>query len=289
MKIVVVGGNGRIGKKLVRILRQADCRVLVASPSHGVDAVTGAGLAQAMTEAEVVVDVSNSPSLDGAAALRFFEAASRNLLSVDRAAGVRHHVVLSIVGVDRLIFGDYFRAKKMQEDLLKTSGIPFTIVRSTQFFEFISDVVQEGTAREIAISPALAQPIAAEDVAATLASAIFSGPIDATLEIAGPQQFRLDEVAAEIATAHEDGRRIVADPHARYFGTVLEERSLLPDPGARIASRRFEDWLRDSLGPDWSALPDPVDEVTTERGPASSGSFIPGTPMFSSLPRGKSQ
>jgi uncharacterized protein YbjT (DUF2867 family) len=254
MKVVVVGGSGRIGEKLVRILRQADCRVLVASPSHGVDAVSGAGLAQAMTDAEIIVDVSNSPSLEGAAALHFFEAASRNLLSVGRAAGVRHHVVLSIVGTDRLIFGDYFRAKKMQEDLVRASGIPFTILRSTQFFEFISDVVQEGTAREIAISPALAQPVAAENVADMLTDIVFSGPLNATAEIAGPQQLRLDEVATEIATAHEDDRRIVADVHAPYFGAELEERSLLPDPGARIASLRFEDWLRDSLRPNWSSV-----------------------------------
>jgi len=286
MKVVVVGGSGRIGEKLVRILRQADCRILVASPSHGVDAVTGAGLAQAMADAEIVVDVSNSPSLDGAAALHFFEAASRNLLSVGRAVGVRHHVVLSIVGTDRLIFGDYFRAKKMQEDLVKASGIPFTILRSTQFFEFISDVVQEGTASEITISPALAQPIAAENVADMLADVVFGTPINDSPEIAGPQQLRLDAVATEIATAHEDGRRIVADVHAPYFGAELEERSLLPDPGARIGSLRFEDWLRDSLRPNWSSVP----ETRTLRGEAMSdggcarlGTLVPEALPFAPL------
>lgn len=254
MKIVVIGGSGRIGEKLVRNLRQEDCRVFEASPSYGVDAVTGAGLAEALADAEIVVDVSNSPSLEGAAAMRFFGVAGRNLLAAGRAAGVRHHIVLSIVGLDRLLAGDYFRAKELQEDLVKESGLPFTIVRSTQFFEFISDVVQEGTAREIPISPALAQPIAGEDVADTLADAVFSDPFDAVIEVAGPEQFRLDAIATEIATAHEDGRRVVTDVHARYFGAELEERSLLPGPHARIAPQRFDDWLRDSLRPDWAAV-----------------------------------
>jgi uncharacterized protein YbjT (DUF2867 family) len=250
MKVVVIGGSGRIGEKLVRNLRQEDLRVFEASPTFGVDTVTGIGLAQALEGAEIVVDVSNAPSLEGAVALRFFETSGRNLLAAGRAAGVRHHVALSIVGVDGLAAGgDYFRAKKIQEDLVKASGIPFTILRSTQFFEFISDVVQEGTDRDIPISPALVQPIAGEDVADTLADAVFSDPFDATFEVAGPERFRMDEVAAEIATAHEDGRRIVADIHARYFGAELDERSLLPGPDARIATRRFDDWLRDSLRP----------------------------------------
>jgi uncharacterized protein YbjT (DUF2867 family) len=255
MKIVVVGSTGRIGQKLVKILHQEDCRVLEASPTHGVDAVTGKGLVEAMTDAEIVVDVANSPLLEGAAPIRFFESASRNLLSAGRAAGVRHHIVLSIVGVDGLASNDYFRAKKMQEELVKASGTPFTILRSTQFFEFIRDVVQEGSAREIAISPALVQPIASEDVADTLTEAVFGAPSNGILEVAGPEQFRLDAVATEIATAYEDGRRIVADIHAPYFGAELAERSLLPSPDARIASLRFDDWLRDSLRPEWSSMP----------------------------------
>jgi uncharacterized protein YbjT (DUF2867 family) len=254
MKIVVIGGSGRIGEKLIRNLRQEDCRVFEASRSWGVDTVTGGGLAEALADADTVVDVSNSPSLDGPAALRFFETSTRNLLSAGRAAGVRHHIALSIVGLDRLLAGDYFRAKKIQEDLIEASGIPFTIVRSTQFFEFISDVVQEGNVGEIAISPALAQPIAGEDVADALADAVFSDPFDAMIEIAGPEQFRLDAIASEIAAAHEDGRRVVADVHARYFGAELEERSLLPGPDARIAAQRFDDWLRDSLRPAWAAV-----------------------------------
>jgi uncharacterized protein YbjT (DUF2867 family) len=255
MKIVVIGGSGRIGRKLVENLRQQDCRVLAASPTFGVDTVTGIGLAEALTDAEIVVDVSNSPSLDGPDALRFFETSGRNLLAAGRAAGVRHHITLSIVGVDRLLTIDYFRAKKLQEDLIKASGIPFTIVRSTQFFEFISDVVQDGTASEIAISPALVQPIAGDDIAEALADAVFSQALDAMLDVAGPEQFRLDAVATEIATAHEDGRRIVADIHARYFGAELAERSLLPGPDARIGSRTFDDWLRDSLRPGRVSIP----------------------------------
>jgi uncharacterized protein YbjT (DUF2867 family) len=252
MKIVVIGGSGRIGEKLVAILQEKGCDVVPASPTFGVDTVTGAGLGKALAGAEIVVDVSNSRSLDGPSALRFFETSGRNLLSAGRAAGVRHHIALSIVGVDRLLPIHYFRAKKVQEDLIKASGIPFTILRSTQFFEFISDVVQDGTVREIPISPALVQPIAGGDVADTLADAALSAALSTTLEVAGPEQFRLVDVATEIATAHEDGRTIVADVHARYFGAELEERSLLPGPEARIASLRFDDWLRESLQPNRS-------------------------------------
>jgi len=249
MKIVVIGASGRIGKKLVSRLRREDLHVVEASPSFGVDTVTGAGLAAALENAGIVVDVSNSPSLDGPSALRFFETSGRNLLAAGRGAGVRHHVALSIVGVDGLLASGYFRAKKIQEDLVRASGIGFTILRSTQFFEFISDVVQDGTAGEIPISPALVQPIAGEDVADALADAVLGDPSNGLLEVAGPERFRLDEVATEIATAHEDGRRIVADSHARYFGAELGQHSLLPGPDARIGLLRFDDWLRDSLQP----------------------------------------
>ena len=246
MKIVVVGSTGRIGQKLVKILHQEDCRVFEASPTHGVDAVTGTGLADAMTDAEIVVDVSNSPALDGPAPLHFFETVSRNLLAAGRAVGVRHHIILSIVGTDGLVANDYFRAKKLQEDLVKAAGIPFTIVRSTQFFEFISDVVQEGTTREIAISPALVQPIASEDVADVLTGAIFSAPLHGTLEVAGPEQFRLDEVVRRYLAARKDPRQVIADPHARYYGIQVSERSLVPADGARLGKTHFEDWLRQS-------------------------------------------
>lgn len=255
MKVVVIGGSGRIGEKLVRNLRQEDLRVLEASPTFGVNTMTRAGLDHALEGAEIVVDASNAPSRDGAAALRFFETSGRNLVAAGRAAGVRHHIVLSIVGVDGLLVSDYFQAKKIQEDLVAASGMPFTILRSTQFFEFIRDVVQDGTAAEIPISPALVQPIAGEDIADTLADAVFSDPFDGVLEVAGPEQFRLDEVATEIATAYEDSRQIVPDIKARYFGAELGERSLLPGPAARIASLRFDDWLRDSLQPRRISIP----------------------------------
>lgn len=249
MKVVVIGSRGRIGTRLVRNLRQEDLRVLAASSSTGVDTVTGTGLDAALEEADVVIDVSNASPGDGAAALRFFEASSRNLLAAALKAGVRHHVVLSIVGTDALLASDYFLGKKIQEDLAAASGIPFTILRSTQFFEFISDVVQDGTAGEIPIAPAFVQPIAGEDLADMLADTVFSEPFNGLVEVAGPEQFRLDEVAAEIATAHEDGRRVIADPAARYFGAELAQQTLLPGADARIAKLRFDDWLRDSLQP----------------------------------------
>lgn len=249
MKIVVIGGSGRIGEKLVRNLRQEDCRVFEASPTYGVDTFTGAGLAEALINADIVVDVSNSPSLDGADALRFFEASGRNLIAAGRAAGVRHHIALSIVGVDRLLSGGYFQAKKIQEELIEASGIPFTILRSTQFFEFIRDVVQDGTAEEITISPALVQPIAGDDIADALADAALGRPMNAIMEIAGPERLRLVDVAIEIATAFEDTRRVFAETHAPYFGVELENDSLLPGPDAWIARTRFDDWLRASFQP----------------------------------------
>lgn len=256
MRIVVLGASGRIGKKLVTTLRRTDCDVIAASPSFGIDSVTGAGLAGALAGADMVVDVTNAPSYESAAAMRFFETSGRNLTAAARAAGVRHLVALSVVGVDRLTSG-YFVAKQLQEDLIRLSGLPYTIVRSTQFFEFIRDVVQQGTAQEITISPALVQPVAAQDVADALAMALSRGPVNDIEEIAGAERLRLDEVAAEIATLHEDARRVIADVHARYFGAVLDERSLLPGPGARIAPHRFDDWLRDSLQPAWAATPAP--------------------------------
>jgi uncharacterized protein YbjT (DUF2867 family) len=247
MKIVVIGGSGRIGEKLVYNLRQDDFRVLEASPSCGVNTITGEGLAEALAGAEVVVDVSNSPSLEGAAPLQFFETSGRNLLTAGKAAGVQHHIVLSIVGTDRLQGAAYFRAKKIQEDMLKASGLPYTIVRSTPFFEVISAVAQEGTSDEIIISPALMQPIAAEDLAQTLADVAVNDPLSRTIETAGPEQFRLDYLATEVLTAYEDPRRIIADPHAPYFGAQLDDRSLLPGDGVLISPLRFEDWLRDTL------------------------------------------
>ena len=249
MKIVVIGATGRTGEKLVRALRRDDVEVVEASPTHGVNTITGEGLAEALEGAEVVVDVSNSPSLEGGAALRFFEASSRNLLAAGKAAGVRHHIALSVVGTDGLQANDYFRAKKIQEDLIKQSRIPFSVLRSTQFFEFVADAVQNGRDDDVVIAPALAQPISRLDVAELLAELATGEPLNGTIEVAGPERFRLSDVATEVLTAYEDPRRIVADPHAPYFGAEVNDESLLPGPEARIGTLRFEDWLRRSLEP----------------------------------------
>jgi uncharacterized protein YbjT (DUF2867 family) len=247
MKIVVIGGSGRIGRRLVSKLAARGCDVLGASPSSGVDAFTGAGVSRALAAADVVVDCSNSPSLE--AAPNFFARATHNLLAAEERAGVAHHILLSIVGLERLFAGLYFRAKKIQEEFARASGIPFTIVRSTQFFDFISGVVQDGGISQIPIAPALVQPIAGDDVAEFLAGVAVGHPAIATVEIAGPERFRLDELAAEMATLWEDGRSIATDVHAPYFGVELGERSLLPGPGALIGRTRFDDWLRSTLQP----------------------------------------
>ncbi|CAN7212163.1 NAD(P)H-binding protein [Phenylobacterium sp. LjRoot225] len=249
MKIVVIGGSGRIGEKLVYNLRQTDCMVLEASPTYGVNTITGEGLDDALAGADGVVDVSNSPSLDGAAALHFFELSGRRLLAAGKAAGVQHHIALSIVGTDGLQASGYFRAKKLQEDLIKASGIPYSILRSTQFFEFIAGVVQDGGDNDVVISPALAQPISGIDVAEALADLATREPLNRTVEVAGPERFRLSDLATEVMTAYEDPRRIIADPHALYFGAELTDQSLLPGREARIGLLRFEDWLRQSLQP----------------------------------------
>ncbi|MBU1376194.1 MAG: SDR family oxidoreductase [Alphaproteobacteria bacterium] len=249
MKIVIIGGSGRIGRKLVFDLRQNDYRVLEASPSFGVDAISGFGLDEALEGAEVMVDVSNSPTLDGETALRFFDTAGLRLAAAARAAGIRHHVALSIVGTDRLQASGYFRAKKRQEDLIKASGLPFTILRSTQFFEFIAGVVQDGARAEVRISPACVQPISGLDVAEALADLATGAPLNDTIEVAGPERFRLSDLAVEVLTAYEDSRRVAPDPAATYFGATLEETSLLPGRNARIAALGFDDWLRSSLQP----------------------------------------
>lgn len=249
MKIVVIGATGRTGATLVATLRRDDFEVLEASPSRGVNTITGEGLDQALQGATVVVDVSNSPSLVGPAARRFFEASGRRLLAAGKAAGVQHHIALSIAGTDRLQASDYFRGKKIQEDLIKESGIPYSILRSTQFFEFIADVVRSGEDDAVVISSVLAQPVSRPDVAAALADIAQRKPLNRTVEMAGPERFRLSDLAMEVLTAYEDSRRIVADPHALYFGAELDDQSLLPGREARIGALRFEDWLRQSLQP----------------------------------------
>ncbi len=249
MKIVVIGASGRIGSRLVGKLRQDGVPVLGACPTLGVDTITGEGLDRALAGATVVVDVSQSPSLDGADALRFFETSGRRLLAAAKAAGVRHHIALSIVGTDRLQAIGYFRAKKLQEDLIRDSGIPFSLLRSTQFFEFIAGVVQDGSQDDVVITPALGQPVAAFDVAEALADLATGEPLNRTVELAGPERFRLCDIADEVLTAYEDPRRLIPDPRAPYFGAQITDHSLLPSPEARIGALRFENWLRQTLQP----------------------------------------
>lgn len=254
MKVVVIGASGRVGSKLVVKLRRDGCQVVEASPTFGVNTVTRQGLAAAIHGAQVVVDVSNSPVLEGEAAIRFFEASGRNIAAASEAAGVQHRIALSIVGTDGLQASGYFRAKKIQEDLLKASSIPFSILRSTQFFEFIAGVVQAGGYDDVPVSPALVQPIATVNVGETLAAIAMGEPLNRTTEVAGPERFRLDDLTTQVLTAYEDRRCVITDVHAPYFGAQLEERSLLPGDGARIADLHFQDWLRQSLQPEGRQL-----------------------------------
>src|SRR3954453_21510359 len=244
MKIIVVGGTGLIGTKLVKNLRELGHEVVAASPSSGVNAFTGEGLAEALTGAQVVVDVANATSWEDKAALEFFETAGQNLLAAESAARVGHHVALSVVGADRLPASGYLRAKVAQENLIKTSGIPFTIVRSTQFFEFVKGIIQSATeGQTVRLSPALMQPIAADDVAAALTDVAVAEPIDGTVEIAGPEPIRMDEFVRQFLSATGDGRNVTTDVHARYFGTELNDQSLTPGNNARLGSIHFAEWL----------------------------------------------
>jgi uncharacterized protein YbjT (DUF2867 family) len=245
MKIVVIGGTGLIGSKLVDELRKDGHEPLTAAPETGVDILTGEGVAEAVEGAQVVVDVANAPAWDDAAVLDFFQTSSRNLLAAEAAAGVGHHVTLSVVGADRLAAeSGYMRAKVAQEDLVKAGPIPYTIVRATQFFEFIGRIADSSTEGDtVRLSPCLVQPEAADDVVSTLADVAVGAALNDTVELAGPEAFRLDELARRVLEAHDDRRQVTADEHARYFGAELDDRSLTPGDDARIASTRFEDWL----------------------------------------------
>lgn len=244
MKIVVIGGSGLIGANIVGRLRLDGHEVVAASPRTGVDTVTAAGLAQALAGAQVVVDVANSPSFEDRAALEFFETSGRNLLAAEVDAGVEHHLALSVVGTDRLPQSGYFRAKVAQETLIKASRIPYTIVRATQFFEFIGSIIDANIDGEVArLSPALMQPIAADDVSALLADLAVGAPLNGTLEIAGPDCFPIDEIARKFLVAQDDRRQVVADVHARYFGSQLSDRSLLPGANPSLGPTRFHNWL----------------------------------------------
>jgi uncharacterized protein YbjT (DUF2867 family) len=248
MKIVVIGGSGLIGTKLVNKLRQLGHEVVAASPDSGVNIITGEGLAEALAAAQVVVDVANSPSFEDKAVLEFFETSGRNLLAAEAAAGVGHHVALSVVGTDRLLQSGYFRAKMAQEDLIKASKVPYTILRSTQFFEFLNGIAQSATdGQTVRLSPAFVQPIVSDDVAAALAEVTLGAPVNGTVELAGPERLRLDELVRRFLTATQDPREVVTDVHARYFGLELNDQSLTPGDNPRIGPTRFENWLSRSV------------------------------------------
>ena len=248
MKIVVIGGTGLIGTKLVKKLRERGDEALPASPSSGVNSVTGEGLAEALAGAQVVVDVSNSPSWEDKAVLEFFETSTRNLLAAEGAAGVGHHVALSVVGTERLLQSGFFRAKMAQEELIQASKIPYTIVRSTQFFEFVDGIAQSATdGQTIRLSTAHIQPIVSDDVAAALAEVTLGTPVNGMIEIAGPERLGLDELVRRFLRAKQDTRQVVTDVHAQYFGIDVNDQSLTPGDNPRIGATRFEDWLSRSV------------------------------------------
>jgi len=250
MKIVIIGGTGLIGSKVVARLRKDGHQAGPASLDTGVNTITGEGLAQVLTGAAVVVDVSNSPSFEDAAVLKFFQTSTGNQLAAEAAAGVRHHVALSIVGCDRVPGSGYLRAKVAQEKLIRGSSIPYSIVRATQFFEFFKRIADEATVgNTVRIPPVLFQPMAAADVAHAVAGVAEGSPLNGVLEIEGPKQFHFDEFIRAGLKARHDARNVIADPHARYFGAELSESSLVPGAGARLGEVRFEDWLSQSAVP----------------------------------------
>jgi uncharacterized protein YbjT (DUF2867 family) len=247
MKIVVIGGSGLIGSKLVNKLREHGHEAVAASPNSGVNTLTCEGLAEVLKGAAVVVDVTNSPSWEDAAVMRFFETSTRNLLAYEAAAGVGHHVALSVVGTERLLASGFFRAKMAQENLIKGSSIPYSIVRATQFFEFVKGIADFSTdGNKVRLPPALIQPMAADDVASAVGRVATGSPVNGTVEVGGPELFRLDELIRQGLAAHKDPREVVADPHARYYGVELSERALLPGDDARLGETRFKTWLTQS-------------------------------------------
>ena len=244
MKIVVVGGTGLIGSKLVNKLREDGHEAVAAAPNTGVNTLTREGLAHALKGASVVVDVSNSPSWDDAAVLNFFETSTRNLLTYEAAARVGHHVALSVVGTDRLSESGYFRAKIAQEKMIKESSIPYSIVHATQFFEFLKGLADISMIDgKVHLPPVLFQPMAAEDVASGVAKVAVDRPLNGIVEIAGPEQFRVDELVRRRLAALEDPREVIADPNALYSGAKISEKTLLPGNNARLGETRFETWL----------------------------------------------
>ena len=244
MKIIVIGGTGLIGTKVVQNLRDKGHEAVAASPSKGINAVTGAGLAAALVGAQVVVDVANAPSWEDKAVLEFFETSSRNLAAAESAAGVGHHVALSVVGTDRLLASGYFRAKMAQEKLIKASPIPYTIVRATQFFEFVGGIAQSATeGQTVRLPPVLMQPIAADDVAAVMADVALAAPLNGTVDLAGPEPIRPDDLVRQFLTATGDARTVITDPKALYYGISVNDQSLTPGDNPRLGPTRFADWL----------------------------------------------
>jgi uncharacterized protein YbjT (DUF2867 family) len=244
MKIIVIGGSGLIGKKVVKNLRQQGHEVVAASPSSGVNTVTGEGLAQALAGAQVVVDVANAPSWEDKAVLEFFETSGRNLLAAEAAAGVGHHVALSVVGTDRLLASGYFRAKMAQENLIKTSSIPYTIVRATQFFEFVGSIAQLATeGQTVRLPPVLMQPIVSDDVAVVVAEVAVKEPLNSTIELAGPEPIRQDDLVRQFLKATGDTRTVITDSNALYYGIAVNDQSLTPGDNPRLGPTRFADWL----------------------------------------------
>ena len=274
MKIVVIGGTGLIGSKVVTKLNASGVEAVAASPNSGVNTITGEGLAQVLEGASVVVDVSNSPSFADAAVLAFFETSTRNILAAEATAGVKHHVALSVVGTDRLSESGYFRAKIAQEKLIKAGSIPYSIVHATQFFEFIKGIADLGTeGQTVRLAPVLIQPMAAEDVAAAVTRVAIGPPLNRMVEVAGPDQFRLDALVRRYLSARGDSRTVIADPLAPYSGAVLHERTLVPDD-AQLGAIHFEDWLAQSVtatAPTADRAPPPaVDASSAHRQPDAS-------------------
>jgi uncharacterized protein YbjT (DUF2867 family) len=245
MRIVVIGGSGLVGSRIVTNLEEDGHEAIAASPDTGVDTLTGEGLADVLAGASVVVDVSNSPSFEDAAVLEFFDTSTRNLLAAEAAAGVGHHVALSVVGTERMSDSGYMRAKLAQERLIEDASVPYSIVHATQFFEFIPGIAAAATDGDtVRLPPVLIQPIAADDIARVVGMVSVDPPVNGVVEVGGPERFRLDELVRRGLSAREDPREVIADPHARYSGAQLGERTLLPGDDARLAETRFEDWLR---------------------------------------------
>lgn len=248
MRGVVIGGTGLIGSRIVDLLEERGHEAVAAAPATGVNTITGEGLDEALAGASVVVDVSNSPSFETAAVREFFETSTRNLLEAAEAAGVDHYVALSVVGTERLPDSGYFQAKVAQEQLIAGSGLPYSLVHATQFFEFVDRIADSAADGDtVRIAPVLFQPMAADDVALAVCRVALGDPVQGTVEVAGPQQYRFDELIRKALAARRDPRTVVADPSARYFGAVLSERSLVPDDGAVLGTQRFEDWLERAI------------------------------------------